>query len=860
MISFFSHKQKNNKLSYLYQPINHQVEAGCASDDTAAHDLCRRLQRTFTDTTDATTSSQFRALDGGPRIMEDMNKISLHPSDTFSGKHLIQGVFREMDSDEDFSLMTEKDAAKIKKQKEKAERAQRAAFEAHQQAAAAVLAGEKIEVVRNVGGPAVRDIHLTRISVGNGGAELIEDADIVLAYGRKYGLVGRNGTGKSTFLRALAGRQLAGLPSNCQVLHVEQEIVGDEISVLDAVLQTDVERTRLLQEEAHLMAQLSLDTRTAIADAAVVSEEGDVVVSESSLETKGAAAASASLHGGVAVSCSNIGFRVMNGGDEKGDGDKGVVDEKGNGNKSGGVTDRVHVHEGDIETKDAAAPLPGSAPSHLPSSLHDTVIYANAVATDMTITATAMNHGAHNGLHVDDTSVAPHTQVTNPTQKISTTTPTTTDKPKMIPQIDNKSTIYQNLEHIARRLHEIDAYAAEARAASILAGLSFDPEMQRKPTSALSGGWRMRVALARALFVQPDLLLLDEPTNHLDLHAVLWLQEYLEKWPKTVIVVSHAREFLNAVCTDVLHLHNRTLTSYKGNYATFEKTAAERLRNARAAAEAIAAKRAHIQAFIDKFRYNANRAALVQSRIKALERMAEVADVEKDPEYSFSFPTPPDPVSAPVISFTDVAFAYHGQNELYHDLNFGIDTQSRFAIVGGNGAGKSTLLNLVAGVLQSTRGHVYRNPKLRLAVFSQHHVDGLDLALTPLQYIAQCFPEAKDPQHRSHLASFGVTAELAAQQMYTLSGGQKSRVAFAKVTWCKPHILLLDEPSNHLDMEAVDALIEGLMAFGGGVVMVSHDQHLIEATVDELWAVEGGTVKKFYGTFEDYKKRLRAIV
>ena len=618
--------------------------------------------------------------------MSDITKITLHPSDALAGKKLIQGVFQECIED-DFSVLRDKDVAKMKKAADKAEKAQRAVFESHQLAVNTALAGEKIEVLRNCGGPAVRDVHLRNISVSNGGADLIADADVVLAYGRRYGLIGRNGTGKTTFLRALAARQIPGLPDNCQVLHVEQEIVGDGTRVIDAVLSCDPERTRLLAEEAALMA----------ADESATSEVSGVSSGE-------------------------------------------------------------------------------------------------------------------------------------------------------------------RLAAVAKRLIDIDAHDAEPRAASILAGLSFDSAMQQQPTSSLSGGWRMRVALARALFVQPDVLLLDEPTNHLDLHAVLWLQEYLLKWPKTVVAVSHAREFLNVICTDILHLHSRTLTSYRGNYDTFEKTAKERLRCAKAAADNQLARRAHMQAFIDKFRYNANRAALVQSRIKALERMAEVSEFIDDPDYCFKFPAPPDPVGPPVISFNNVSFAYPGGGpELFKNLDFGLDTSSRLAIVGPNGIGKSTLLGLISGTLEPTKGHVYNNPKVRLAIFSQHHVDGLDLALTPLKYMAKCFPDAKDPVHRSHLASFGVTAELATQAMYTLSGGQKSRVALAKVTWTKPHILLLDEPSNHLDIDAIDALIAGLTEFKGGVLMVSHDQYLIEATVDELWAVEGGRVTVFHGTFDDYKKRLRSL-
>jgi ATP-binding cassette subfamily F protein 3 len=561
----------------------------------------------------------------------------------------------------------------------------------------------------------VRDIHLENFSISNGGAELIENGTCTLAWGRRYGLVGRNGTGKTTLLRHLNQKAIKGIPDNCQILHVEQEVAGDDITALDAVLQCDTERLALLEEEAELMEQLS---------AAQHGEEGQ---------------------------------------------------------------DQV---DGQRQQQGAAPPAAnGSAP---------------AAGTD--------------GLAAT-----------------------------------------QRLAAIAKRLHEIDAYGAQARAAAILAGLSFTPDMQARPTKTFSGGWRMRVALARALFVEPDLLLLDEPTNHLDLHAVLWLQDYLLKWPKTLIVVSHAREFLNTVCTDVLHLHSRSIITYRGNYDVFEKTMRERVKNAKQAAEAQDMKRKHMQAFIDRFRYNANRAALVQSRIKALERLADVEVMDEDPAYVFRFPTPPDVVSPPILSFTDVDFAYPGGPTLFRDLNFGLDLSSRFAIVGPNGIGKSTLLGLIGGELQPTKGHVYRNPKVRLAVFSQHHVDGLDLALTPLQYMAKTFPQAKEEVHRAQLSSFGIPADLAAQPMYTLSGGQKSRVAMAKVTFSKPHLLLLDEPSNHLDMDAVEALVEGLALFQGGVLMVSHDQHLIESTVDELWAVEGGRVNVFHGSFEDYKKRLRVL-
>jgi len=367
----------------------------------------------------------------------------------------------------------------------------------------------------------------------------------------------------------------------------------------------------------------------------------------------------------------------------------------------------------------------------------------------------------------------------------------------------------------------------------------------------------MRIALARALFIEPDLLLLDEPTNHLDLHAVLWLETYLLKWPKTFIVVSHAREFLNTVVTDILHLYGRKLHAYKGDYDTFERTREEHLKNQQKAFETNEKARSHMQAFIDKFRYNAKRASLVQSRIKALERMEHVDAVVSDPDYKFEFPTPDDRPGPPIISFSDASFGYPGGPTLFKNLNFGIDLDSRIAMVGPNGIGKSTILKLISGDLQPTSGTVFRSPKVRMAVFNQHHVDGLDLTVNPLLYMMRCYPGVPEQKLRAHLGSFGVSGNLALQPMYTLSGGQKSRVAFAKITFKKPHIILLDEPSNHLDLDAVEALIQGLLVFQGGVLMVSHDEHFITGSVDELWAVSEGRVTPFSGTFKDYKKLLK---
>jgi ATP-binding cassette subfamily F protein 3 len=367
---------------------------------------------------------------------------------------------------------------------------------------------------------------------------------------------------------------------------------------------------------------------------------------------------------------------------------------------------------------------------------------------------------------------------------------------------------------------------------------------------------------------------------------VLWLSDFLAtKWAGTVVIVSHARSFLNSVCTDIVHLQARTFTVYRGDYDTFEAVRAERARTQNRAAEAQSAKRAHVQSFIDKFRFNAKRAALVQSRIKALQRMADVRGLFEDPDTVFRFPEPAE-ASGQLISFNDVSFSYSpGGKRIFSRLSFGLENGSRVAIVGPNGIGKSTLLGLVGGTLAPTEGHVQRSSKARIAVFAQHHVDGLDMSLSPLGILVRAYPGVLELELRGHLGSFGISGPLALQPLYTLSGGQKSRVQFAKLTWPKPNLLLMDEvrvramracpvttllcfvtifltpptpqPTNHLDMDAIDALAEGLATWNGGVLLVSHDQHYITAVADQLWVCEGGSIQPYDGTFEDYKQLLQ---
>jgi ATP-binding cassette subfamily F protein 3 len=413
------------------------------------------------------------------------------------------------------------------------------------------------------------------------------------------------------------------------------------------------------------------------------------------------------------------------------------------------------------------------------------------------------------------------------------------------------------LSEIYERMDAIDAHSAEARAATILHGLSFTTEMMNEPTRMLSGGWRMRVALARALFVEPDVLLLDEPTNHLDLHAVLWLEQFLTTWPKTLVTVSHSRSFLNAVCTEIVHLEHQKLTYYKGDYDSFESTRAEQLKLQAKTHETQEKQKAHMQAFVDKFRYSAARAKMAQSRLKAIERMEMVGAVTIDHGFSFSFPDPEE-AGSPYLQVVDCEFGYKAGSTLFTDVNFSVDVDSRIALVGPNGAGKSTFVKMCLAQLEPRKGQVIRNPHVRIGHFAQHHLDLLTPQQSSLEFMRIKFPSAEEPQLRAHLGSFGLSADKALQPIYTLSGGQKSRLALAWITHTKPHMLLLDEPTNHLDIDTVDALLRALLEFKGGLLVVSHDEHFINTLCEETYVCGAGQLKKYPGDFDDYKNSISA--
>ncbi|XP_020589153.1 ABC transporter F family member 4 [Phalaenopsis equestris] len=550
----------------------------------------------------------------------------------------------------------------------------------------------------------VRDIAIENFSVSARGKELLKNASVKISHGKRYGLVGPNGMGKSTLLKLLAWRKIP-VPKNIDVLLVEQEVVGDDRTALEAVVSANEELVRLRKEVAALSEQAEAE------------EDGD-------------------------------------------DSD----DDKG-----------------------------------------------------------------------------------------------------------------EKLAALYEKLQLMGSDAAEAQASKILAGLGFTKAMQARATRSFSGGWRMRISLARALFVQPTLLLLDEPTNHLDLRAVLWLEEYLCRWKKTLVVVSHDRDFLNTVCNEIIHLHDMKLHFYRGNFDDFESGYEQKRKEMNKKFEVYdkqlkAARRTGSKAQQDKVKdrakFQAAKEAKHRGKGKADDEDAAPPEVPKkwrDYSVEFHFPEPTE-LTPPLLQLIEVTFSYPNRDDFkLSDVDVGIDMGTRVAIVGPNGAGKSTLLNLLAGDLIPTQGEVRRSQKLRIGRYSQHFVDLLTMEENPVQYLLRLHPDqegfSKQEAVRAKLGKFGLPSHNHLTPIAKLSGGQKARVVFTSISMSKPHILLLDEPTNHLDMQSIDALAEALEEFSGGVVLVSHDSRLISRVCEdeersEIWVVEEGTVRKFPGSFEEYKDDL----
>ncbi|KAL0913687.1 hypothetical protein M5K25_017165 [Dendrobium thyrsiflorum] len=417
------------------------------------------------------------------------------------------------------------------------------------------------------------------------------------------------------------------------------------------------------------------------------------------------------------------------------------------------------------------------------------------------------------------------------------------------------------LDRIYERLEAMDASTAEKRAAEILFGLGFNKQMQAKKTKDFSGGWRMRIALARALFMNPTILLLDEPTNHLDLEACVWLEETLKNFDRILVVVSHSQDFLNGVCTNIIHMQNKKLKMYTGNYDQYVQTREEleenQMKQYRWEQDQISAMKEYIARFGHGSAKLARQAQSKEKTLAKMERGGLTERVVKDRVLVFHF-TDVGKLPPPVLQFVEVSFGYTPDNLIYKNLDFGVDLDSRIALVGPNGAGKSTLLKLMTGDLIPADGMVRRHNHLRIAQFHQHLAEKLDLEMSALQYMMKEYSGNEEEKMRAAIGRFGLTGKAQVMPMKNLSDGQRSRVIFAWLAWRQPHMLLLDEPTNHLDIETIDSLAEALNAWDGGMVLVSHDFRLINQVAEEIWVCENQAVRRWEGDIIDFKNHLKS--
>ena len=426
------------------------------------------------------------------------------------------------------------------------------------------------------------------------------------------------------------------------------------------------------------------------------------------------------------------------------------------------------------------------------------------------------------------------------------------ERASLLSRLDNASVAEQ--AEIHERLMAIGSASAPARASAILYGLGFSNADLSRSISEFSGGWRMRLSLAAALFQPSDILLLDEPTNHLDLETSIWLENHLRRYPKTLLLISHDRSILNSVCDHIIHFDHQKLVTYSGNYDTFSRTRAAQKELLEKQYKKQEQKRRHMEAFVERFRYKATKAKQAQSRLKLLAKLPNITLMEDNTSTRFNFPEPQE-LPPPLLTVEDVSVGY-GDNIVLKKLNFSIVNNDRIALLGANGNGKSTLAKLLSGRLLPLSGSLRASSKLNIGYFAQHQAEELPIEQTPLEYMSSLMPTASETAVRSHLAGFGLEQEKALTPIANLSGGEKARLLFAAMSRTSPQLLILDEPTNHLDMDARDALVEALNTYQGSVILITHDFNLIELVADDLWLVAKGRCLPFAGDLSDYKAYL----
>lgn len=404
------------------------------------------------------------------------------------------------------------------------------------------------------------------------------------------------------------------------------------------------------------------------------------------------------------------------------------------------------------------------------------------------------------------------------------------------------------------KIDAIGGYAIHSRAGSLLAGLGFSEAEQSNPVKSFSGGWRMRLNLAQALLCRSDLLLLDEPTNHLDLDTMYWLEGWIKSYQGTLILISHDRDFIDEIVDEIVHVENQKLNFYKGNYSAFERIRAERMSQQQVAFERQQKERAHMQSFVDRFRYKASKAKQAQSRLKALERMTELLPSQADSPFYMEFRAP-EALPNPLIKMEQVAIGY-GDKPILSKVHLNLVPGARIGLLGRNGAGKSTLIKLLSGQLSPLTGLYEPNPGVNIGYFAQHQIEFLRLDDTPMQHLVRLAPNAREQELRNFLGGFGFNGDMALSPVRPFSGGEKARLVLALLVWQRPNLLLLDEPTNHLDLEMRHALTMALQTFEGAMVVVSHDRHLLRLTCSDYYLVDQGEVRAFDGDLDDYHQWL----